>query len=352
MAIQKIWINNSTGNDSTGDGSSGSPYASFQGALDHGSLPTDGRAILAVRTGTAYSGANNTGLNFTTSGNPSATAPLWFVGVENTSEDDPTSLVEVDCGSASFMNQPSAGDYITFANLSFHNDGTTFLMDVDNNCVWINCEFYFDSAKSGSQNLLNYDTNIALIGCYFHDVNNAALIGGEGVFGYRCLFIEETGDNGSHSLGSGISMMDVTNYQCWVQCAFKLTSTNGNIMDRAAMSFVIDCSFYDDNASGATRGCLEQNVNNVVLNCIFDGWNGTGGECIDSNEAPPSLWRRVWYKDGPLSSGEDPAIKKDNTSLTLAPFSDAANDDFTPEDNVDGMKEVTWPSKIGGTAAP
>lgn len=350
MALQKIWIDNVSGNDGTGDGSSGNPYASTQGALDHGALTTDGRAIYYLRTATAYSGANNSALSFATSGNPSSTNPLFFVAVENTSEDDPTSLVEVDLGSAVFISGGSI-DNCGFANLSFHGDGSALMFDMDNNCCFVNCEFYIDATDASSNMLVRADVGNHFIGCYFHDVNQAAFSGISANCFYRCLFVEETGANGSHATGSGIGLIDNSSGPNFViQCAFHHTSTTSVAIDSSPGIVCIDCSFFDDTA-GNTQNAIESQANSVVLNCIFDGWNGTGGTPI-SGATPLPLIRRLWTKDSNALEVEGSAVQKENTSLTLAPFADGPNDDFTPQSNVDGMDEVTYPSAIGGDAAP
>lgn len=357
MAFEEIWINNSTGNDTTGDGSSGSPYASFQGALDHGAMTTDGRAIFAVRTGTAYSGASNRDLNFTTSGNPSSTQPLWFIGVENTSKDKPTSLVEVDAETGHFLNQATAGDYCTFINLSIHNDGTNEIVDLDNNCVMVNCEFYFDVSDPGNGNVIvQFDASCGMFGCYVHDVNAQAVSAVSNNLFWRCMFTEETGSFGTHETGNGVAMVDCSNgCNVFVDCAFYMDSAGAVGIDNAINNWIIGCGFI--NTTGCTQEAIDVSQGDVVMNCVFEGFNGTGGSYLGIGAGRPmAATQGLWLRNCNAALDDPSPWLKDVTTVTTAsPFTGGAKGsfDFTPVSiNSGANDETTYPAKVGGQAAP
>jgi hypothetical protein len=119
-AVTEYYVNLATGNDTTGNGTSGNPWLTIQKALN--TITRD--ATNGDRINCASSGTNSAALSFTTysSGGGTQAAPLIIEGYTTTAGDG--GRAAINCNGASFINSAVVeGVYLCDLDLSNSNTG-------------------------------------------------------------------------------------------------------------------------------------------------------------------------------------------------------------------------------------
>ncbi|WP_321423205.1 PKD domain-containing protein [uncultured Methanobacterium sp.] len=235
-----------TGNDVTGNGSEGNPYATIQKAMEN--VVSGGTVHLLAGI---YTGTGNYVLTISKNVN--------FVGA------DPATTI-IDAAGLGSIFTINSGVTVSIVNLTFENGKVNSAIYNNGNLNLSNCTFTNNTASLGGAIFNNYGTITALNGCTFKG-NTATGAGGSSSGGAiynnygtisalnSCIFTGNTAPSGGA----------ICNY-------------NGNI------TTLNNCSFINNTASGSSvgGGAIYNRAGNItsVINSTFIGNNATSSSGI------------------------------------------------------------------------
>jgi hypothetical protein len=320
MAI--YYVDPSTGDDTTGDGSSGSPWKTIQHALDTGTWSTtSGNTLRLANTAAAVL---TSPIDFDTSV-ALLEAPLCIEGWDNGGSITATGpwgstispAGEIDGNDAVAYLCDANTRYVTFKNLKMHST-TSFVLSLSSSTNVVSCEVY----NAGALRTIAAAGLTALYNCYIHTdqttgelIYNAATVigcelsrGGDG--------IRLSGANGvcSRNLIHGITGTGIL-------CAADNQIVSNNTVDGA------DASAGENGieVSGATvEHCAI--FNNLIAN--FSG-AGSKGVYIPTGAPPALLGNNAFYNCTTDEDSITPACDLANITESSDPFTASASDDFS-----------------------
>jgi hypothetical protein len=349
MAITQNYVDYGAGNDTTGDGSVGTPWKTLQKAFDSCTRNTTDGNQINLKAGTAH--VNSAALDLTTfvgGGALASAAPLILRGYTSTANDG--GVGEIDCGGYA-MWAAATYDYIILADLECHTFGDNAGISLDTYCVMYRCEVHKGASTPTNRSLISLSgTGCAVLGCYFHTAgtsNGNILNLGAGARAFGNYVAAGTGAS-SVAIFLGYDGIAVGNI---ILCAH--VSAQG-ISSRRGQSWGNVCY---NTAAGTASGILhgtENATSGLVMNNIVCGWSGAGGEGISHTNIGPVGWNAfynntanytvadMWFLD----------LSANDVSLAADPFTDAANGDFslTTAAKV-ALRSLGWPASYLGAAA-
>ena len=336
------------GNDTTGDGSSGTPWATVQKALDTITAGATGDRI-NVKAGTSDSLSSS--LSFATYGNPTAVSPLRIQGYTTTAADG--GIGEIDGGGSVAIVDDVSIDYLTFIDMKLGNVGSAHIVSLDNNCNFTNCELHTSTNVAP----IDLDLDATLTGCHAHTFTSTGATAGVIVAlnNFRMSFCYIDGSaggckNGALNLGSVDFKLDnsIIHVNDTSARGIELTGLDGSI---------INCTFYNESA-GTESGIWSSSGSSasgvILLNNIFEGWSGTGGVPIKltaaGSEGALMVAGNSYFNNAtnaPSWAGQSPLYERDNQIPSASLLNDPNNGDFSI--TTEG-KEAGHYQLIGSTA--
>jgi len=339
------------GNDTTGDGSLSTPWATVQHALDTISPdPTYGDQI-NIKAGTDDTLAAS--LDMTTYGTPAASTPLVLRGYSSAADDGGQG--GIDCDGNSLFADTNL-DYIVLIDLEIYNAGADEIIQLDNYISVIRCEIH---GNSGNKAGVDIDNGGVIVGCHVYDVDGYGLfITSGGYFAHNYI----TNDGGSVDMTCAIR---ASNY-CLVERNFisvdgatygiQLLGTNSRAQNNSiyhsgkasagidvltgALGEVIHSNLIENFANGVDCGssALPFSVyHNTIFNCTTD--IGFVGEEIDVIPASASQNNEI--------PSVSPFAKKDlSGDAAAAPTYATRYTWFAPVDT-DSVYGGAWPEGNG-----
>jgi len=339
MARTHYYVSPASGNDTTGNGSIGTPWATTQHALNTITRnATDGDQV-NVQAGAADVLAAP--LSIATYGTPTAAAPLLFRGYTSTANDG--GIGEISGNATYSIWTTSNTDYVHFIDLKMGNCGANVVMSgLRNYCLLFRCEVYGNTGTNGV--LLSGTTRV--VGCHLHDLaGNYALYSSQPSIIVGCYI-----DTGSVTPTAAVVLLDGV---AAVLAHNVIRLRSGNIDGvRGAGALALHNTIVSDGASTGTGLFLKVNslnLNNIVQG--FSGNSGKGGSTVDKNVM--LLLANAAYNNATNYSLTLEMIVEsiNNDTLAGAPFVDAANGDFDINGTVAGVTEDAWPSAFLGLAS-
>ena len=307
------------GDDSSGDGSSGSPWQTVSYALDTGITrdSTNGDQVNIRDTGNDTSFSN---YDFGTSyGYPTAGAPLILRGYTSSAGDGGVGVLDGDGGR--LIN--TGADYIHMVDLRITNGGTGDLIKGDNYWTFSRCQID-DCDGIG----LDMDQDNIAINCHFTDISNTGFYGGDRSLVQGCTF---ENDGGSRSFVYGVNLAGATGWNYVTECLFKLSGSSWGIGHSASYLDIRNNSFYS--SSGGTSGYgvtgSSSNRSVICINNLVEGF-GTGIRLRSWNAV--TYGHNAAYNNGTnydITADVEFALG-DNEALSASPFTSSS--DFTPVD--------------------
>ncbi|MBK9219293.1 MAG: hypothetical protein IPL70_13265 [Uliginosibacterium sp.] len=161
-APSQYYVDYGAGNDTTGNGTSGTPWKTIQTAVNTVTRDATNGDQININAGTAQVLA--AALSLTTYGAPGATSPLILRGYTASSGDG--GVGEIDCNGTS-MFASSSLRYIVLSDLKIHNFGNNngvYLSSYTENYA-VNCEIYKGASSPTSKTLVYL---AYVIGCHWH----------------------------------------------------------------------------------------------------------------------------------------------------------------------------------------
>jgi len=311
------------GNDTTGDGSIGTPWASVQKALDTADLATTDTtgAQINVKSGgadtlTAALDVDGTGKY----GNPTVDAPLIIRGYDLVENDG--GIGEIDGNNTYGIINDNVVDNITFIDMKMGNCGSAQILDLDRYITIIRCELYGSSAGIGVE-MTNYNT---VIDCYIHSCTGANAAIRPGGYGLIDSCFVDCGTANTEGIRTAAGLICINNI-------VKVNNASATgIHGAGSLNHIIGNSVYAG-SSGAAYG-IEISPSgtflNVVYNNVIEGTTDPIAATDVSSDPIAVIKSNFLYNNtNPIDVGTDtPFLNEDNVNLTASPFIDPDNNDF------------------------
>ncbi len=301
-----------------GNGTSGSPFSDLQFALSNTTRDTVNGDRFNLK------GTNNVTGNLSLAfyGTPTITAPLVIQGYTSTPDDGGIGILNGD-GVNAILNVPSV-DYIHLVDLHFRNTGTTFLVNIDDNCLVANCIFE-NSQKDG----LEIGNNGLIINCIFKNITEDGIVGQSGATSSTFIY--------NYFTGTFVYAMDLNSNdypKVW-----------GNIISVGGAGFGIRPNTYallfnnsilsaGGSGSGIRKkvGASEGFAGGTVFNNLVEGFSGTDGYGIRpfgsgiSDVTYMNAYNAVFNCETNYQASDHEAIAVNNESPAGSLFSKAGAD--------------------------
>lgn len=342
MAITDHYVDPGGGNDTTGDGSIGTPWATVQKALDTITRDATNGNRINIKAGTAD--VLGAALTLATYGTPSAGAPLVIQGYTSAAGDG--GIGEISGGGTYAIFLTVSNSYkgnIRWVDLKLGNTGGQVILGLGGapTSYVVNCEFHTSSSATPLEiNGSSYD--IFVIGCLFSNslTGNYSLRIDRGVV-YGCRFVKTGGTSCIYNFG----LVHIFNsvFDISTDTSLAAITTAGT-----SHCFVANNTIYSASANTSTAINFGSGF---MFNNVIVGYSGAGGTAIASNDLGIN-GANAFYN---CTTGQGAASKwrKDlaaNLSLASDPYIDAANDDFKIDGDSDAS-ETAWPSLFYGAVA-
>lgn len=333
MALQQLYVNPAIAGNS-GTGTIGDPYGDLEYCLAQATHDaTDGDQI-NIKAGTpeVLAAPLNPAAHFGVAGVGNPTILRGYTAVANDG-----GMAEIDCGGHGSV-LADALNYYLLADLEIHSPGDDEVWNTSAaECAAYCCIFHKGaSTPTGNKYLVNAPS-ASLIGCKIHTsprhgVYAANLIGCyvDAISNLAALFSRADG------------------------CIFRFGETWSYVQTTGHMGYVKNSIFYSTVA--ATRGLAIAARGYEVLNNIFCGISGAGGEGVDLGADPYMIGYNAFYNNTATYTWGTylPFIDLTANDVTLAadPFTDAANGDFSLTAAAKtALRGVGWPAAYLGAHA-
>lgn len=329
MALSEYYIDPASGNDSTGNGTSGTPWKTVQHALDTITRNATDGDRLNVKAGAADTlGA---ALSLTTYGTPTSAAPVVIQGYTSTAGDG--GIGELNGGGT--VGIVSGGKfYVWFADMKLGNCGSADVLDVDYDAQILHCEIYGTSGFG-----IDPGTTLRCIGCWFHDLTGTYAIDAGNYHQIVGNYFNVATTTGVINTGaSSVVAFNVINHA---------TDTSINAINGGNFLLAINNTVYTNTAN--TGAAFSATLGSCILNNVMEGWSGTGGKGV-STTTTSFLGANAYYND---ATKESLSAAKWNYSfaalitLGASPFTSKAGGNFSVST---ALKALGWPASFLGSS--
>jgi len=350
MAKSEYYVDPSGGNDTTGDGTIGTPWKTVQKALDSITKnTTDGDRINVKDTADDVLSAE---LDFSTYGAGSLNYALLIQGYTSTAGDGGIGGISGGGTTAIISTQRSS---IAFKDMHLHNTGSNGILNIYRSSL-DNCEF---NNSSSTGNIVEA-SQAAVTNCYFHDTDGIAVAGGDCVI-FGCYFkAGATYEMDTCINATGASLVAS-------RCILSIDGATNGIggTTGGAVAQILNNSILSDGGTGTGINAMGSAYGVSYINNVVEGFSGTGGVGInkDAQRDAFSWSNNSVYNCATDSSNEDESyILYGNESLGSSPFAKSGSDTranrftyFEPVDvgsvfggGVGGLDRGAVPQPAGG----
>lgn len=311
MAMSEYYVDPSGGNDTTGDGTVGTPWKTVQKALDSITQnTTDGDRINVKDTADDVLTAQ---LDFSTIGVYNLTYGLLIQGYTSTAGDGGIGGIS---GGGTTGIITTSRNYIGFKDMHLHNTGANAILNVDRG-VLDNCEF---SNSSSTGNIVTL-TEGGVYNCYFHDTDGSALAAGLATV-LGCYFKA----GATYEMDECVS---VTSQGTDIQrCIFSVDGATTAIYSLGAPFRAVGNSILSDGGTGTGILAGGNNYASMISDNVIEGFSGTGGKGIHktSRDLVHYSNNSVYDCETDLVSGDIAIVSYGNESLGSSPFAKSGSD--------------------------
>lgn len=333
MASEEVYVDPAAGNDTTGDGTVGTPWKTVQHALDTYEESGSQGTRINVKAGTADT--LTASLDDTTflSNNVarSATKPVVIQGYTTTAGDGGIGEIDGD-GTYAIINDASAS-YWKWIDMKLGNTGSVeyLLYTNSTSACCINCEFHSSTGITGIRGPILYN-------CYIHGVTKGLYQG----TAYGCFFDGVVGTDFVRAMYQGNAF----------NCIFRLGTTALGLVDMgsAVNNTILSAGCTTTNGYGISMNYsfARQCINNIV-----EGFTGTGNVGIvagASNYVTDMIAHNTVYNctaEYSLNGMEGYVYDNEEleaTPLTKGTYAYATRYDYFMPKDVGNVRGGAWPS--------
>lgn len=319
MAITHTYVDYGAGNDTTGDGSIGTPWKTLQKAFDSLTRNTTDGNQVNLKAGTAH--VNAAALDLTTfiaGGALTAAAPLIIRGYTSAANDG--GMGEIDCNGAT-MWAGASYDYLMLSDLEIHSGGDNNLIAIGSYCVVYRCEIHKGASSPSGKSLLISDAwSGIVIGCYLH---------GSGSGAARAINQFDTVLYNYIVMDAGTSDIGISD--C-IRVLHNIVVCSGTSATGIFNSTCIIHNICYSSAASTKRGIYAlSNLTTIAIDNIVVGWSGAGGDGLEFTNVGPLGHNAIYNCTNPVTVSDQKFIDLTANDVALAadPFTDAANGDFS-----------------------
>lgn len=218
-APTNYYVNPSTGADSAGNGSSGSPYKTMQYALDDiGTTHGRGADGDQVNLDSVAKDTLSSAISLATYGSPTAQLPLIIRGFDDTANDG--GVGEIDCGGSNGLFS-SAYNFVKLVDLKVHNAGTAHVISLGAGILILRCEVYDTTARA-----VSVENSVLVQGCNIYDA----------AYGLYCA------NDAAFVIGNYFKNSGTTDFTYAIQLSGVTSTAMRNIISVDAASGGINCA--------------------------------------------------------------------------------------------------------------
>lgn len=329
-------------NANIGTGTIGNPFGDLQYALNTVTRDTANGDQINIKAGTAELLAAT--LSLSTYGVPTAGAPLVLRGYTAAADDGGRGIVSGNNGNFTLLQ--NAVNFLHLRDLRLTNTGSAYVLGyLGNYCSIINCEI----DTSASHGLLIAGACV-VDSCYVHDVNGHGIYTESGATIVRnCCIVGVASNNGAY----GIYLI---NPACKAHSNLIKLGTNGTgICSLSNGAEIIQNAVIGVNNTGKGIEMSGSSVNSVVANNIVAGFSGSGGRGYSITANSLAIYRSNAAYNNATNYYESYSFamtSDDNQTLAAAPFTDAANGDFSLTETAKAeLRSAGWPTSYLGAHA-
>jgi hypothetical protein len=322
-ALTETYVDPVSGNDTTGDGSIGTPWATVQKALDTITRDsTNGDRINVKDSGDDTSSAP---LDFTTYGTTlNNNSPLVIQGYTSAAGDGGIGGLS---GGGSVSIQNTVNNYVHYFDMHLHNCGSAAVISAATQrySIFANCEIDNTSGDG-----INIDINNRVIFCHIHNI---------GGYGVRCrsdvAFCYLA--NGTNDFNAAI-YIDGTGQLSVFNNVINIDGSSDGIVVFDRTGIISNNSVYSSSGTGTGINCHQ----GVFVGNVVEGFSGVGGIGLDITAVKPIVRDNYFYNNTTKiggSSGSAHILWTDsnNTTLGSSPFTNAGAGDFTVTTDVKAL---------------
>lgn len=345
MAISQYYVDYGAGNDTTGDGSIGTPWKTIQKALDTITRnATDGDQI-NVKAGTAQVLAAS--LTLATYGTPDDASVLTLRGYTSAANDG--GIGEIDCGGFK-MWTVNTYNYITMIDLEMHSFGDNHGVSLNVYITLFNCEVHRGASSPVNKFLVRMEGAAnRILNCHIHSP-------GSGILGCVGLYSPSAAIGNYINVGAN-SVYGIYASDSHISDNAILCNNTGAIGIEAGGYNVVRNNSVRNLAAGTASGIYVNSAyaTHISANNIVVGWSGTGGEGILISGNPGLIGYNAFYNNtANYTVGDQIRIDERANDVALAadPFTDAANGDFSLTTAAQAaLRSAGWPASYLGAHA-
>ena len=303
------YCDNTSGNDTTGSGTSSYPYQTVQKCIDSA---TRGDTIHIANTSAQVLSGNLSWSSFNTSGSGKTVFQPWDNGGSLSLTIPGTGAITsatIDASGLSSSWLGSQPNHIVFKDLKIDNSTRFDGIDSRSTTSWFRCHFI--TSRSNGYHL---QSGLVVVGCMFETI---------GVQGTNTIVGNFFKDCASYSIYSGNDRQIVNN----VFLGNTTTTTSNPIID-VSNNWLISGNVFISRSS--RTGPAIRTANNCrVLNNVFQGFSGLGSSGIDAVSNTGYYAGNVFY-DCTSNTVNDSNIffATPNVTASSAPYADAGTDQW------------------------
>ena len=343
MAFTEVYVDPSIAADS-GTGTIGDPFGDLEYAIEQSTFDTTNGTRVNIKAGTdevlaAELSVAMADTSVSIAWVPTITAPLVFQGYTTAAGDG--GIGGISGGGSVAILDSATLDYIHFRHLHLHNTGAAVIVDLDNYCSITDCE-----VENTTGNGIEVDDGCVIASNYVHNLGGVAI---QLTGGSTARFNRIVDNHASNEMNIGIQ---VFNAGAVAERNLIFMGGNGQGINVRVGGFADRNSIYSSTASTGQGILVSTNlIAASITNNLVEGFSGVGGTGIDLSAAGAG----VMYYGGnsvyncttayPTPGGEIVTNLGDNETLSASPFTDAANQDFSPVDT-GSVKEGHLPASF------
>lgn len=321
------------GDDGTGDGSSGTPYATLQICIDNAN---GGDTIYIADTGTE---TLTTIIDWVSFGGTTATSQENNLVIRSWNVDGtvtcsvpggnvPCAHIDGNDAVASIFSPTSKPVHVTLYRLKMEAT-TSYIVDAQQDWTFYQCDISDGSGAS----LIDGNNNLALINSYLHDTGGSSVdcveVANDSI--YKNNFFENCTGSAIGAVGANVFIDGNIVYA---------TGEHG-IWVQGADTWVYGNSIIDDGTNANYDGVHQSHTNHdgdYVINNIIEGFSSTGAYAFGADSGdqttPKIFGNNAFYNNtAKIESPWDPEkgldITAEDQDESSSPFTDASGFDFS-----------------------
>lgn len=342
MARAHYYVDYADGNDTTGNGSSGSPWKTIQKALDAAVEGADGTQInLKNNVAHVTAAALDRTTYVATNGALALAQPIILRGYTSAADDGGRATITV--GGNYRLFAATNYDYQQLIDLEI-NGHTGALVDtvyLGNSCLVARCR-----VTGAGQYKLRVTNNSLVLNCHVSGSEFSSTTS-------YCIYANSASvlyGNWVNFAGHNVGIYAGTAVQVVGNVIVNATAgESGRGVTFGALSLVVNNTIYSNAGTGEGIANDTNAENCVVANNVVCGFSGTGGDGIlNGNGLNNWLLANALCNNTTNLTAGDGGWSEANDTLAGNPFVDAAGGDFDINGAVAGLTEDAWPSAWPG----